>query len=291
MGRASRKKNRPRGQAGGLYSQIGYMNPKTIKQLKNYEKMGISKETVERHMYNTFKRRSEDKIIAGNKHPELTVDSIYISYLTLLYKNYHNIYISSENVVDFVENNKIKDADFEKVFEIMISKLTPKDINVKPCKHKIENKYYPIALHFINRKDSVVSNIFILKQEKYMSILSDTGISLFQAESGIKNVNTLDLKSFNTIFNTFLFMDAFPESVKQGPPPVKMYGGKVSANNTIIGESNVIREIYRNGITPHMRRGHFRFLQSDRYKGKRYQTVYVKPTMVKGHAEHIVEAS
>ena len=96
-----------------------------------------------------------------------------------------------------------------------------------------------------------------------------------------------EAKAGRLAVNALLYMDAFPECVIDGPPS---FDKPITEPKAItIKASAAIRETYRNGITPHMRRGHFRFLQNERYTGKRFQTVYVKPAMVKGHAKTVVE--
>lgn len=153
-------------------------------------------------------------------------------------------------------------------------------------------------MHFINKKHSFLFGIgksFSPEDNALVPILMfhhneiSQNIFLsseFRAKHGFTDINDIHVVA---LLNLFLYMDAFPEAIKEGPPPVRMPAGHVSKRCTIIGESEAIREVYRNGVTPHMRRGHFRFLQSERFTSCRYKTVYVKPTMVKGKASHITD--
>ena len=274
MGRASRKKNRPRGQAGGLYSQFKYSSsalnilknvmPKNKKDVSEWEK-----ETTLSLLGSAAEIEDVGKMVGAQ--------SFVYSLTAFKFYPQQHLYLSSDKVIDFLKNIKLKETDINKLcnyFSVYEKNII--FIHLKNEKHSyaifVRNNIIYIRPSFDNSKGE---SLEILRNPKYPELIFNI----------LKKDGLLNL-----VINTFLYMDAFPEAVRQGPPPVRMPVGQVSGHNTIIGESSAIKEMYRHGITPHMRRGHFRFLQSDKFKKKRFQTIYIKPTMIKGYAEHIVEA-
>ena len=90
------------------------------------------------------------------------------------------------------------------------------------------------------------------------------------------------------VLGAYLYRESFPESVVDGIPcflkyPRKITGGKKVA---IRGVTEIID---RAGSTPHFRKGHFRFLSSDRFTNKQGQVVFVKGAFVRGRAKTILD--
>ena len=223
--------------------------------------------------------------------------------------NYQNYFISDESVCDFLSNNEIKEKDFFKATSLIEDNLeySPMPDEVKSGE---DDKYIYFAIHMVDRKHSI-SGCFVdaqmydakkrklMKHKMLYSLCGDTQIyngadvsyvPMDDEKTFKRNAKVIkDAEHVRVLLNLFMYMDAFPESVIDGPPPVSMQSGYRSKGNYIIGASKEIKDIYSYGMSPHLRRGHFRFLKSEVFKKKRYQTVYVKPTMVKGHASHVVE--
>jgi hypothetical protein len=84
------------------------------------------------------------------------------------------------------------------------------------------------------------------------------------------------------IYGCFMMRECFPQVFQDGLPDyVKHPAWFRNQNNKSISIARVSHE-----VCPHIRVGHFRLLSSERFINKRGQVVFVKPSMVKGHATH-----
>lgn len=91
------------------------------------------------------------------------------------------------------------------------------------------------------------------------------------------------------ILNLFFYMSAFPENVLDGPPNT-VFNKKKGDQKTITISKEIADYLHENrDVSPHLRRGHFRYLGSDHYTKKRGQTIFVKSSFVKGTAKTIIE--
>lgn len=88
------------------------------------------------------------------------------------------------------------------------------------------------------------------------------------------------------VYGISLYMDAFPDSVVEADN-IKKIGHYDGIKKKIRKCEHVSVESERSS-SPHWRRGHFRVLTSERYKNKRYQTVFVKGSFVKGRAFQVL---
>jgi hypothetical protein len=195
--------------------------------------------------------------------------------------SWHNIYIDSYNVYDFMSTNKIKKHDAAKAFDILAYQYGRRAgfngggiyIHMPNENHSI---YFVCAKLKLKDNEHVLVMVYGKNYEHGVFILDEFLLQEKQRDLSIEET---------LIFNALLYMDAFPECVHSGAPNVIINGGTRSST---IMESEAIKKTYADrSLTSHFRRGHFRFLQSDRYKGKRFQTIYVRPTMVKGMAETV----
>ena len=83
-----------------------------------------------------------------------------------------------------------------------------------------------------------------------------------------------------------LYKKCFPYAVRNGVPNDCLNQNYYERPQTI----SIAREILESDertVTPHIRSGHFRLLQSERFKKKRFQVVFVKGCFVKGQAKTI----
>lgn len=295
MGKKSRNKTRPRGQAGELYSK--YQNEKII--------MLAKKNWGNEHFIETVNKAIE-------KNDKATLRNIALMKVLCFPANLTHIFITSENIIDFISKQSVEIKDLDTALNI-VKTWVEKEINVLECEKSFDvnkNEFInnelvahrkDFYIHFVNRKHSIF--VSMQSSEKELSIFYDTSIGekiklpnkIYGYEQYQGWINALDKEKVITdeeiysrqIINTILYMDAFQECVKEGPPPIICE--TTYKKCTIITESDKLKETYSNGITPHMRRGHFRFLKSDVFKNKRWQTIYISPTMVKGTAKHVVE--
>jgi len=190
-----------------------------------------------------------------------------------------SIYVISEAVVDFLENSDIRDSDPNLVYRT-IDEIAEDSMNVG------------LVVHFANRKDSAVflCNNGILKfkvGQGYGIIKTNSNDDMW--ENYYKNLDLTSKKVWNTIINLFMYMDVFPECVKEGPPSIDI--PRISSGHTkTVSTSKPIEEVYKQThMSPHMRRGHFRVLKNPRYTHMLGKTVYVKPAMVRGSVRTVTE--
>lgn len=94
-------------------------------------------------------------------------------------------------------------------------------------------------------------------------------------------------RRIRAVMNLFMYMSAFPDLVMTGAPEINCEGVSGKAKKAIIKTAECL--IDRSGVTPHFRRGYFKFLNSDFYKKKRGQVVFVHSTFVKGKAVTVMD--
>ena len=94
----------------------------------------------------------------------------------------------------------------------------------------------------------------------------------------------------NLVINLFMYLDCFPESIRNGPPEVCIQPYRLSTqsrqNFHILTHESLLE---RSGPTPHFRRGHFRRLMSEHWTNKRGKTVFVRSSFVRGTAKTVEE--
>jgi len=84
------------------------------------------------------------------------------------------------------------------------------------------------------------------------------------------------------VCGAFMMKEEFPEMFIAGPPEGIKHPAWYRKLNSVHASLSRVR----GDMAPHIRRGHFRLLQSERYTKKRGQLVFVKASMVKGEAKH-----
>ena len=91
-------------------------------------------------------------------------------------------------------------------------------------------------------------------------------------------------KIANFILGFAYYKHCFPEAIKYGFPENGKHPNHYREFNniTLSAVSDVIDN--KKGVTPHFRNGYFRFLQAECFTKKRFQTVFVSETFVKGKA-------
>jgi hypothetical protein len=86
-----------------------------------------------------------------------------------------------------------------------------------------------------------------------------------------------------------MYVECFPEAVAIGAPEdIKHPSMHRHTHSVTVRVSESIREPCPGGVTPHFRRGHFRILKSEKFKNKRFKSVFVRQAFVKGHAKTVL---
>lgn len=215
---------------------------------------------------------------------------------SLAVKKYHSIYVFDESVVDFVKNSEPNKNERAAMYDVALGIVKPYQdsgmvVHMEGEEDSIlytftpSNKIYRDSFGKDEREGVGIFYRRFCKGEQadigYIVVMKDGGIV-----GGDLVSDEIGAKEWRIFFNLCMYMSAFPEYVIDGAPPIKISGSR--ERSTTIRASKQMREVYRDGVSPHMRRGHFRFLTSERYKEKRFQAVYVKPTMVKGSAKTVI---
>lgn len=193
---------------------------------------------------------------------------------------YMSVFVSDESAVDFAESAPLGDADARSIAESIINESSPVGADGRNCIH-------PIWFHLPGRANSIFVAVLVKNSEPYVIVGGD-GSNYFSVkvddnQGGMAIAS--ETNSARIALNLCMMMAAFPEWVSDGAPNLtKAYG---HPSKCIAPDKAFIDIQKKADATPHMRRGHFRFLHSERYTKSRGQIVFVRPTMVKGRAKTV----
>lgn len=190
------------------------------------------------------------------------------------------IFIQDEKLLDFLEETEIKDlTEFKQLFD--------------------ENEM--CIIHLPNRDDSIAvwlepmghDSFGIKKEQKYELLFIQNGhsnlvldINLFKAKNETVQIMGKENGSYkkdtrvNLVANTFAYMSAFPDMIKKGLPKGCVINKGASSKKFVLNTEPSLIVHGEKGVTPHLRRGHFRYLSSEVFTKKRGQWVFVKASFV-----------
>lgn len=200
-------------------------------------------------------------------------------------KMWHSFYIMDSCAVDFLKNHQPTESEIEAI-EVVCDELK-----------EYENG---IAIHMAGERHSIYCIVgdsqFVDSKSNFIGWKrnDDYGYCAFEPkflgdhykdDSSEPQVK----ETWRIICNLMLYMLAFPECIKQSPPPI-LKELRNGYNQTCVESSDKIKDCYglKKNVSPHFRRGHIRILKHEKYKHKQFSAVYVKPTMVRGKAETII---
>ena len=244
----------------------------------------------------------------------------FLSYYHYYYRHTTHIFLNSE-VVDFLQS-VIRDYSKPYLDEYpLVDNIKHKDIKDKI---KYDLKVTPsFVLHFpaVYKVPSVVIfprytiNQFELRNGKAQVKSLETNDVLFALSSGNDSVifpsKESSIKRFLIEYQNahdkfseldFLYKIAisFGLFLKKFPNSLTAVSGKIFENQCQRGKQRVLSPKAYKFITnhnslnkqhfssPHWRSGHFRYLSSERYKAKRFSSIYVEGTFVKGKAKEVI---
>lgn len=209
---------------------------------------------------------------------------------------WHNLFLSSQELIDFINEIKIPDEsknlalmveDFGEKFRngIVVHLNGGKESWMFYTNHEYirfnQNHYNDHAQNamlchkrFVQKDDSYFGYCFIDRQ---------TGRVYEDIKKGGHHIEFF--------VKLLIYIDAFPDAVTQGVPKDCSDTHIRRDMASVVSAAKQIKNMISNGICPHLRRGHFRFLQSDKFTNKRFQTVYVKPAIIGGTAETVKHQS
>jgi hypothetical protein len=225
--------------------------------------------------------------MAVEMHPQETCDynlmDLFHAELTGQSRHY---YIDSHELADFLREAPVRDT---------------KDVAqvIRDCGEKIAEDIHSVyfSVHAPGEADGWSYKMIAFghgeESENNLRIIckhnGQIGSSL-----GIWNNDTDQRKNtFNIAANILFYISAFPECVKPGVPKgVRVDSPVINRNVTVrISDKIVTCEKSKDGrvVTPHFRRGHFRYLASDFYTKMRGKYVFIESTIVKGRdAETVI---
>jgi len=211
----------------------------------------------------------------------------------------YNYYIESNELLNFFKDTKIKkeiiphiinstemltvyNSKYEKYFNLDVEVNGRKMNHYIGCIHakNIERSFYFMVQSF---EGANIATMMILNGSK---ISCRCPIR----EDVVDEVNQKEYEIARIVLNMLFYMDAFPDKILDSPPAECI--DKLNCNNSkTITMSDEIRDYLHENrdVSPHLRRGHFRYLASDFYKNKKGQTIFVKSSFVKGQAKTIIE--
>jgi hypothetical protein len=230
----------------------------------------------------------------------------FIRYIGL----YHNIFITDPAIHDFLYHNPIKKEDNTALHAVVRDDLHNGTESRKWFPNPVypERGVYAAAVHFKAHTDSLFfvlsSHPWDLKEERLRDDAFMLTTAVADGEGGEdinytpidesffdKTVEADDKYHMRAVYNLFLYLEAFPHMLKQGIPKDVGFDanrkGKMSL--TVHPDQRITEDYQRYLTTPHLRRGHMRYLSNERFTTKRFQTVYVRPSMIRSKSESHIE--
>lgn len=281
MGKKKQNK-KPRGKDGVVYSTID----RKVISCANYLRVQAGDDF--RDFSSKYWRDLEKTM--KQKYPKVDPSLIFAEQLmlgTIADRGYKTIFIESVDVLDFLENSKPRKADRDLVVQAISDLSDICDGNglvVHMPKRKNSIALQPMGHEMLDGKFPGVD--FCIMYQHF----EDVGY--FNSVNGSYDIDYLEKDPIaRLIVNLFIYMAAFPSFVKEGPPTLSIpYIGNIETL-TVEAAKPIKDEYAQSKITPHMRRGHFRVLRSEVFKNKRFQAVYVNPSMVCGKASTVSRAA
>lgn len=300
MATTRRRRNNNSSKSTSEFSKVNFPDIRIIRKFRKKYGEEVFKSEMTNRCNMTIEKYNDKSERFGHLQ-----DMYLISLLTDVDTNVDNYYINSEELLSFLKNTKIKkeiipriitlsgeisthNQKYEKYFN-METEITPENTmflhNKKDYVGCVHAKNIDRSFYFMIQSNVELNSVAIYALNgdgvSYRcNVQKDSVFQMNQQEGGIIRI----------VLNMLFYMDAFPDKILDSPPDECI--DKLNCNNSkTITMSDEIRDYLHENrdISPHLRRGHFRYLASDFYKNKKGQTIFVKSSFVKGHAKTIIE--
>jgi hypothetical protein len=274
------------------YSKVNWPFLKEWK--KNYNKYLINDKNSISTMISTSIKQFKNREISYN---DLLVRR-FVTFIVL--KKYKNYYIDSIELSNFLLETKFKKEILSNIDNIVKNNYSYKSDENNLDFFNKDTYIFSGCIHSKSFKRSIFFSITVYEDENtapdiHLSdgdIISGCPLSEKQLKMDMTEGEEYKDKTFellNFALNLIFYMDAFPENILNKPPDEVC--DKLNFNNSkTISLSNDIAEYLHENrdVSPHLRRGHFRYLNSEYYKEKRFKSVFVKSSFVKGTAKTVI---
>lgn len=275
MGSKSASKKKPRTAEGLVFSRI---SPESVKAADAFSKL-FGRDCFDENVAEQpwVKRMMQTSM---SLHGDRYLGFADVTCMMMVgRKRWRSIYINSRAVADFLERSEPRESDAELIAQSALDAHRASE----SCGTVV---HLPFRKHSIMVCSAKMANATMVCYSRGDDVGYTPIYSSGWGEGWGENCNKLD---WRIIFNLFLYMSAFPECVTEGPPQLSV-GSASGEEQSCVSSSPAIEQVYQiSKSIPHMRRGHFRTLRSERYKNKRFQAIYVKPAMVNGDADSVIE--
>lgn len=277
----------------GEYSKVNYPFLKFIKKLRKKDPSRSSTNQITAQLMRISSNRTQQAFaLEETKLVGLVLDKKYINY-----------YVDSESLLNFFITTMVRNEiinEINKIIPYNKTHYTEQSYCFNEFENKIEENngeafIFTGCCHGLNLSRSIFFNITKIKKHATLFVSNGDDIAyiplLFPSKT--RN-NMLKNDTYGTMLrlalNLIFYMSAFPENVLNKPPDEVCDKLNINNSKTISMSKEIADYLHENrDVSPHLRRGHFRYLGSDHYTKKRGQTIFVKSSFVKGHAVTVVE--
>lgn len=232
----------------------------------------------------------------------------FSAFIQDLNKNLPHIFIEDKNLLGFLKDIEIKDTEIIKGF--ITENDTPYIANEIPGEKLDWKKLFELAsIRGINTSFYAIHS----SEESYLIATVRDTLNIRSTQLVVLN----DFKDYSCVVfdgketdyinndpmtrlgvNFLAYINAFPECLTEGVPQNISKKNKADYQNTkVLKTSTHVLEIEKENnndsriITPHFRKGHFRYLKDERFVNKKGQIVFVKASMVRGHGQSLKNKS
>ncbi|MHB8132482.1 MAG: hypothetical protein ACYDEX_26305 [Mobilitalea sp.] len=278
-----------------------------LEYMKSIKKRFLHKENIEG--FKNFEEWLNNGIIESGKYNNLFELGFYEFALSHFDGSQKHIFIESSELCEVLTNMDIKHIPslddmiaIRLIENTEIAETLEREESYTSCAviHKgINNEAFALILITGNSKKSEIKRN---KAAIYLMTIDITDsqsavkVIPFDEEFGLpvyKNIGDNEIekekskRNLNLAINLAFYLRAFPECVRDGVPfnePMKYIeknGIIVKITKSFLDEKGI--------ISPHIRKGHFRKLMSERFTNKKGQVIYIKETIVRGKAHTIEE--